>query len=156
MMSRLCCFLRFWFRRLSGPPDLNPSTDQPHVSCQNIRITTVIHAVFKLAATLNDNTTLHACCVIPVLMCCRKVEEHRTTLSQMLNMADPNPSVTLMLSSISWPTLSLPRSAHPHFSLITDSAVDWIKLCLYNINPKPQILKALKNRGWYHPLVCLA
>lgn len=34
----------------------------------------------------------------PVLMCCRKVEEHRTSLSQMLNMADPNPSVTLRLS----------------------------------------------------------
>lgn len=61
----------------------------------------------------------------------------------MLNMADPNPSVTRILSVIS----SIVHShIHPHFSIIIVSARDWIKLWHCNINPKLLILQALVSR----------
>ena len=96
-----------------------------------------------LAPTLRDNTTSYVRCVIPMRR--STVREHRTSLSQMLNMADPNPSVTLILlpcPPAPGPTFPLCRFSHHHFSLVAVSACNWIKLWRYIINPKSQILKA--------------
>lgn len=43
MMNGLCSFLWLRFRRLRSPPGPDPGTGQPHVSCQNIGISAVIH-----------------------------------------------------------------------------------------------------------------
>ncbi|KAK5850765.1 hypothetical protein PBY51_001613 [Eleginops maclovinus] len=103
MMDRLCSFLGFWFGRLRSPPAPDPDAAQPHVSCENIRISAVVFVTLSvmLAPAVRDNTTSYVRCVIPMSMRGSTVPEHRTSLSQMLNMADPNPTVTLIHSFIS-------------------------------------------------------
>lgn len=154
MMNWLCCFLWLWFRRLCSPPGPGSSADHPHVSCQNRGITAVLFTMcwfftpsVKLGYTVRDNTTSYVCCVIPVSILCSTVQEHRATPSQMLNMADLNPSVTLILSVISpapQPMLPLPRLSHPIFLSSLSLHVTGLNSgsLHYNINPKSQILKA--------------
>lgn len=107
MMNWLCCFLWLWFGWLRSPPGPDPRTAHPHVSCKNQQNQCSWSCVgllcSLLALTVTDNTTSYVCCVIPMSMRCSTIQERRTSLSQMLNMADPNPSVTLIFCHLPCP-----------------------------------------------------